>query len=378
MGLPAPITRDLSRNVGLDACRASAIVLVVFGHGVGYLERLFPNVFQVFQFSGFIGVELFFVLSGFLVGQMLMRQVGGGVPSWLGTFYLRRLFRTLPSYVMFLGVNVLFALIAMRPAVSDDWWKYLIFFKNFVTPHPNFFAEAWSLAIKELFYIRFPLCFLAMSWALGINWRTAILVTSLTVIGASLVARGIVASDIVLWDAGVRKIAGLHFDGLMVGVLLGWLHQTRSRLFSGKVLARTLVAVLLFCAIYVSMTPVATMNGSYFAKTFLFTFTSIGCAGLLIGVIDLRLPPNLQWVVTLIAQSSYSAYLVNLPVLVLMNQFVWNDRAMGVGLFLFLNLATFSLAFILYWNVELPIYRYRDRYVPESGRADKPHLRLAA
>lgn len=103
MGLPAPITRDLSRNVGLDACRASAIVLVVFGHGVGYLERLFPNVFQVFQFSGFIGVELFFVLSGFLVGQMLMRQVGGGVPSWLGTFYLRRLFRTLPSYVMFLG-----------------------------------------------------------------------------------------------------------------------------------------------------------------------------------------------------------------------------------------------------------------------------------
>lgn len=378
MSLPAPINRDLSRNVGLDACRALTIVLVVFGHGVGYLEPLFPNVVQTLQFSGFIGVELFFVLSGFLVGQILIRQAEGGVSSWLGTFYLRRMFRTLPSYALFLGLNVLFALVAMRPAVPDDWWKYLIFIQNLATPHPSFFPEAWSLAIEELFYIGFPLCFLAVSWALGISRRTAMLVTSLTVIVVSLVARGIVAPDSTSWDAGVRKIASLHFDGLMVGVLLGWLHQARSRILNGKALARTLVAVLMLCAIYLSMTPLATMNVSYFAKTFLFTVTSIGCAGLLVGSIDLCLPPGFRRVVTLIARSSYSAYLVNLPVLILMNQFAWNDRALGAGLFLLFNLTTFSLSFILYWNVEVPFYRYRDRYVQETGRPDNPHLRLVA
>lgn len=159
--------RDVSRNVGLDACRASAIVLVVFGHGVGYVQSLFPNVVQTFKFSGFIGVELFFVLSGFLVGQMLIRYVEGNVSGWLKTFYLRRMFRTFPSYALFLGLNVVLAVLAMRPTLPDQLWKYVLFIQNVTTPHPDFFPEVWSLAIEELFYIGFPLCFLAMSWAQG-------------------------------------------------------------------------------------------------------------------------------------------------------------------------------------------------------------------
>ncbi len=378
MGLPARTNRDLPRNVGLDACRASAILLVVFGHGVGYLEPLFPGLIQTLKFSGFIGVELFFVLSGFLIGQILMQYAEENVPGWLRTFYVRRMFRTLPNYSLFLGINVLFALAGIRPAVLDEWWKYLIFVQNLTSLHPSFFPEAWSLAIEELFYVGFPLCFLAMSRTLGISHRRAILVTAITVIGASLVIRGIVASGITSWDAGVRKIAGLRFDGLMVGVLLGWLHQTRSSLLAEKTVTRTLVVLLLFCAVYVSVTPLATMDASYFAKTFLFTLTSIGCAGLVIGSIDLRIRPGLQPAVTLIARISYSAYLVNLPVLILMNQFVWDDRPVGAGPFVFFHLATFFLAFILYWTVELPFYRHRNRYAPAKGRTDNPPLSLAA
>ena len=57
--------------------------------------------------------------------------------------------------------------------------------------------------------------------------------------------------------------------------------------------------------------------------------------------------------VTLIARSWYSAYLVNLPVMIFMNQFIVNDRALGVGWFLLFHFATFSVALALYWKVEV-------------------------
>lgn len=372
------IKRDTSRNVGLDVCRASAIVLVVCGHGVGYLEPLFPNVVETMKWGGFIGVELFFVLSGFLIGQILMRYVDGHSPDWLKTFYFRRLFRTLPSYALFLGLNILLAVLAMRPAVPHDVWKYLIFVQNVTSPHPEFFPEAWSLAMEELFYLGFPLCFLGMSQALGIKRKTAILVTAMTVIVGSLFIRGIVAFDTASWDAETRKISALRFDSLMVGVLLGWLHQTGSRLLSEKALVRILVGILLFCTVYVAMTPLEKMDDSYFSKTLLFTLTSFGCAGLLLACLDLQLPSGLERMVTLIARSSYSAYLVNLPVMIFMNQFIVNDGALGVGWFLLFHFATFSVALALYWNVEVICYRYRERYVPEYRRGENPYLRMAA
>lgn len=370
--------QDAARNVGLDVCRASAIVLVVCGHGVGYLEPLFPNVAETMKCGGFIGVELFFVLSGFLIGQILIRYVDGQSPGWLKRFYLRRMFRTVPSYVLFLGLNSLFAFLAMRPAVPHDVWKYLIFVQNATSPHPDFFPEAWSLAIEELFYIWCPLCFLGMSSAFGINRKTAILVTALTVIVGSLLIRGIVAFEANSWDAEIRKISALRLDSLMVGVLLGWLHQTRSRLLTEKALVYTFVSVLVLCVVYVSMTPLERMNDSYFSKTLLFTLTSFGCAGLLIACLDLQLPSGLARVVTLIAKSSYSAYLVNLPVMILMNQFIVNDGALGVGWFLIFNLATFSVALALYVHVEVICFRYRDQYVPEYRRVENPYVRMVA
>ena len=365
------------RNSWLDVCRASAIILVVFGHGAGFVQHLFPDVVEAFKFSGFIGVELFFVLSGFLIGQMLLRYAESDSPDWLKTFYLRRMFRTLPNYALFLALNVLLALFAIRPIWSDRFWEYLLFVQNITSPHPNFFPEAWSLAIEELFYAGFPLCFLALSWLFGVSRRMAILVTALSVIGASILIRGLMAFDTASWDEGVRKIAIFRFDALMVGVLSGWLHQSQSRL-SNQAVARALVVVLLFCTIYVSMTPLEAMNDSYFAKTFLFTFTSLGCAGLLMAGIDVRLPRAFGATVSLIARISYSAYLLNMPVMVLLNQFLRDGRSSGAGLLLLFLLLTFSLALIVYRNYEALFYRYRDSYVPDIRQTSTSDLRRAA
>lgn len=367
-----------SRNVGLDACRALAIVLVVFSHGAGYLDPLFPDAIARLTRVGFIGVELFFVLSGFLIGRMLLRSAGESHGSWFGTFYLRRLFRTLPSYVLFLGLNIALGYLLLRPPVPEDFWRYVIFIQNAISPHPKFFPEAWSLAIEELFYIGFPLSYLVISWVLGINRRTAMLVTALAVMAGSLLARGSLVSDTVSWDEEVRKVAVFRFDGLMVGVLLAWLHETQAWIFKKKTVASLLTALLLLCGLYVALLPMEAMAASFFNRTFLFTFTSFGCAGVVIASLDLKLPSGLERAVSQLAKISYSAYLVNLPVLIVLNQFVVNDGIAGMLWFLVFHLATFLLALVLYQRYELVFYRIRDHYVPKRERTDHLQVPLAA
>jgi len=366
------------RNVGLDACRALAIVLVVFSHGAGYLEPLLPNVITTLARVGFIGVELFFVLSGFLIGGMLLRAAAESRNGWFRTFYLRRLFRTMPNYLLFVLINIALGVMLMRPPVPDNGWRYLLFIQNATSPHPNFFPEAWSLAIEELFYIGFPLSFLGMSWFLGIPRKTAILVTALGVIVGSVLARGMLVNDPLSWDEEVRKVAVFRFDGLMVGVLLSWVHQTHAWILKNRIVLGLLAALLLFSGMHVALSPMDAMNVSYFSRTFLFTFTSLGCGGLLIASLDLRLPSSLEPLVAHLAKMSYSAYLVNLPVLIVINQFAVNEGIAGLAWFLVFHVATFSLAGVLYQRYELVFYRIRDHYVPEKERTDPMQLRLAA
>lgn len=135
--MTAATKRDSTRNPRLDVCRSSAILLVVLGRGIEYLEPLFPNTVQLFKFTGFIGVELFFVLSGFLIGQMLMRYADEDLPKWLQTFYMRRMIRTLPNYGLFLVVNVTLAYMMIRPSGLSELWKYGLFVQNAMTPHPE-------------------------------------------------------------------------------------------------------------------------------------------------------------------------------------------------------------------------------------------------
>src|SRR5436305_7815440 len=94
------------RVFGLDLLRAAAIMMVICSHGFVVLYAHFGDPLGFFGHGGFYGVELFFVLSGFLIGQILVRQ--GSRLERTGTvavFYIRRWFRTLPLFLLFLGIN---------------------------------------------------------------------------------------------------------------------------------------------------------------------------------------------------------------------------------------------------------------------------------
>ena len=131
------------RISGLDLLRTLAILLVLLAHypktGNGLLTRALN--------LGWTGVDLFFVLSGYLIAGQLFKSLAEGEQVGYGGFYLRRLLRTLPTYYVVLGVYFL-----LSPAPG---WKYLVFLQNF--DNPKTFAPSWSLCVEEQFYLVFPL-----------------------------------------------------------------------------------------------------------------------------------------------------------------------------------------------------------------------------
>ena len=147
------------RVFGLDLVRAIAIILVMVSHST---LLLFPNSDNTYiatiQFFGSIGVDLFFVLSGFLIGGIILRHIDAKQFRFkdLIYFWTRRWFRTLPNYFLILGINI----------VLLWWWvgqldpkiaHYMLFLQNFSSPHPAFFSEAWTLSIEEMSYVLGPL-----------------------------------------------------------------------------------------------------------------------------------------------------------------------------------------------------------------------------
>src|SRR5450759_5386369 len=103
---PSSKPRPADRVFGLDVLRAAAIMGVVCAHGFVVLYPHLVGVLGIFGHGGFYGVELFFVLSGFLIGQILIREGPAlGHAANVAVFYVRRWFRTLPLFFLFLGFN---------------------------------------------------------------------------------------------------------------------------------------------------------------------------------------------------------------------------------------------------------------------------------
>jgi len=145
------------RAIGLDIVRSIAILLVMVSHytnNVSFWFGIKPSN-RVF-FSGDLGVELFFALSGFLIGRILL-DIADRDPSWrnLRVFLVRRWMRTLPLYWLWLIVIAL----AYPPAAHLG--AYLLRFgtltQNLDRPMTNdfWYAVSWSLTIEEWFYILF-------------------------------------------------------------------------------------------------------------------------------------------------------------------------------------------------------------------------------
>jgi len=241
----------------LDALRAVAIVMVITGHFPDLGKTQFPRYAQFFEnpvFSfGWTGVDLFFVLSGYLIGRQLWREQERTGKVKVGRFLLRRGMRIWPLYVF---------IALLSPMLVGKWsykWSDWAFLSNYV---PGRVDGGWSLSTEEQFYIVAPLAILLCSRFLRLRgWLIAL--------GASLLAVSCVrwwtARNLLAAGFSVAKIKTdiytpfhLHNEGLTVGLMIALLSVSAPTLLSdtstrrGRVFAAagitTLVAVTLRAA----------------------------------------------------------------------------------------------------------------------------------
>jgi peptidoglycan/LPS O-acetylase OafA/YrhL len=171
------------RFPGLDGLRAIAATMVIFYHFGG------PNWTFL---SGWVGVYIFFVLSGFLITTLLLREQDRTGRISLSNFYIRRVFRILPPYLVILGGIVAFVLLRAEFRERDfpQALKYYLTFLNEFLPAvtngtDNFFSGSWTLGIEEKFYLVWP--FLLVAIGIGAAKRKFLLVGAAMVILLALV-----------------------------------------------------------------------------------------------------------------------------------------------------------------------------------------------
>ena len=363
------------RVFGLDLLRTGAILGVVLAHGFVVLYPHMPPWFGLLGHGGFYGVELFFVLSGFLIGRIL---IGQGVElsraSSVGKFYLRRWFRTLPLFLLFLIVNVALENWLRHHSLSlSEIGTHGLFLRNFASNQMSFFAESWSLAIEEWFYLLLP----ALLW-LGLLLSKRFDPVFLTVVAGffvfSTVGRMHSALDpAATWDEWQRKIVLYRFDSLMTGILAAWISVRFPQRWRKHNALYAIIGLLLLAVMYSTLWKIdhgriAFGDDSYFARTFRFTCVSVGFALLLPAAANWRLSAERFWSVPIrkIALWSYSLYLVHLPLFDLILRMAsdgWHASAMQ-ALILFtvqIGLVMAAAAF-LYHFFEKPCTDLRERF----------------
>jgi peptidoglycan/LPS O-acetylase OafA/YrhL len=166
--LPETATRRDGRLTGLDGIRAVAVSLVLVAH----FGPRSPDggVLSAVVERGVFGVEMFFVLSGFLITHLLVREERAGGSIHLPRFYARRSLRILPPLLAYLGALVIAGALGLVSVPTGDYLAGLLFVRNFFGTAPET-AHLWSLAIEEQFYLCWPLFLVLVR---SERWRVAV------------------------------------------------------------------------------------------------------------------------------------------------------------------------------------------------------------
>ncbi|HEY0318718.1 MAG TPA: acyltransferase family protein [Solirubrobacterales bacterium] len=364
---------------GIDALRALAVLAVFFYHsGVGWMP------------GGFLGVDLFFVISGYLITSLLLREFRSGGAVHLGRFWLRRAKRLLPAVGVMIALTMVVAAIVEPDridALRGDALASLAYFANWhfifsdqsyfeQFQRPSLFTHLWSLSVEEQFYLFWPLVFAAGMKLFG---RRRLL------FGVLAGALGSVVLAWILFDPGsdasrIYYGTDTHAVGLLAGVALAlvWSPIELRRRRSGPLVGPILDAVGVLALAYVVLSflrvhdyDLALYHGGYLWLAIVVALLLAAMAhpaarlGTLVG------SPPVLW----LGLRSYSFYLWHWPVLALTRPGL--DVELSRGILIPLQLAfVLLLADLSYRFVELPFRgKVKLRAVPDGWlRVARPAL----
>ena len=356
----------MNRLPGLDLLRAIAIVWVMLFHSF-LVGGLGPD-FSWLSRYGWAGVDIFFVLSGFLIGTQVLAPLKRGEPMRWGSFYARRAWRIVPAFAVVLALYACFPALREAPGLQP-WWQFATFTVNLLIDYGRnqAFSHAWSLCVEEHFYLAFPLT------AYVLTRRPS----ALKCVGAgmALVVLGIaLRGGIWLHDAAIDTqrnwyIEDIYYptwmraDGLLVGVMLAALRvyrpQTWARWQESSNIC--LLGGIATCSLAFWLFRDRT---GLLANTLGWPLLSSGFGLLVIAGADRRCLigrwsiPGASW----IAAISYSLYLSHkIAFHLVLVEVVPSMPQSGASHFAAYALATMAGGAALHYLVERPFLRWRDR-----------------
>ncbi|MBE9666864.1 acyltransferase family protein [Mucilaginibacter boryungensis] len=370
------MTDKHKRVFGLDVFRATAIILVLMSHTISLIGT--KVIMDIFYVVGVIGVELFFVLSGFLIGIILIKLYHTApVISFesIKVFWIRRWFRTLPNYYLMLIVYIfMFSYLNHKNILTKfDTLLYFGFLQNFFSEiKESFFGVSWSLSIEEWFYIFFP-ALLFGSQRFFKNKQKAIFTLIIIFIAFPFLTRTYFEffGRNIGWDTGYRKIVPLRLDGIAMGVLAAYFkyyYDQQFNKYKNLFFSIGLVFLLLLIVFFYYATCVhSTVSMNIIKATVFFTLFSLSIA-LLIPFIYKLNDSNLNKIFLLIIRNisiiSYSMYLLHPIIIIFVLHFfiIYNV----ICKILLMWILTLISGYIQYCFFEQKITRLREFYSKSS------------
>lgn len=343
------------REFGLDLVRALAILGVVISHSLPLFVMAGRKPYM--DMAGGYGVELFFVLSGFLIGSIFIRECDSGLSAGsLKRFWVRRWMRTLPAYYAAL--------------LFSYWWKghvelsYLLFLQWPVNGIGfDIMQISWSLAIEEWFYILLPIVTLLVAPFARkhtIVWVAVLLIA----VGFAYRVYALLHSVEIFETIRDARVNSLRFDGIAMGVLLAYANTRVGlrELMAGRQeqLRRVALAMLTVMGIYFFREKLGFAAPHWFEVLFQHTAVDISCV--LFVVYWYCFPP--QWsgwrarAVYYVSLTSYSNYLWHFYV---MQYLYFHSHTRGFWMVALYYVLVALVATLMHWLTERPFLALRER-----------------
>lgn len=363
--------RRLGRVPAFDGVRAVAVLLVVWSH-IG-IVRAVPKSLK--PLGGFLGVDVFFVLSGFLITALLLDEQAYRGRLRFGAFYRRRALRLFPVILAFLVAHVVFTQLVIHGSPETERSSIpaaLFFFTNWWAIHnpiPLAFGHFWSLAVEEQFYLVWP--FVTVLLTVRARCKTVVWVLGSTIVLVAL-------HRAVMWDNGAswgRLVLGTdtHADGLLVGALLAhlWVRARTPRRGVALAASVSAVFVVVSTAVFDVQSAFLYLGG--------YTVFAVAVAIVLLAILDT------EWVgsrflslapLRAVGRVSYGLYVWHPLVFfwVWYETQTWNSKA-RLAAALLVTAAVVSLSWVF---IEQPFLRWKDRLERAEAPAGQTRRATAA